>query len=99
MAKKKVEAKEQLFAKNALANKKATLQDTEADQKKVKQTSKRGRPPKSKADKEAIKIINLRIHEDILAKVDKHLKSTLQPSRNQFIINAMLEQVKREVAE
>lgn len=103
MAKKKTTKKEQelketpLFNIGDLSETEAPDQTTEADIEKVAKPKKgKGRPPKTKAEKEAIKIVNIKIHEKQLAILDKYLEETFQRNRTRFIIDAIFEKVERE---
>lgn len=92
MAKKK--PKDNLF--DGLTDKKAQDQTTATDKRKVKQPKRMGRPPKTEEEKEAIKIVNLRIHEDQLQMIDEHLKTTFQRNRHQYILDAVFQRIQKE---
>lgn len=65
---------------------------------KSSKSKKMGRPRKTEEEKEATRIVNLRIHEDQLQVIDEHMKKTFQKNRHQYILDAVFQRIQREKA-
>jgi len=105
MAKKKTTNKkdDQLEKQKPLSNigdlseTEAPDQTVEADFEKVEKPKRgKGRPAKTDEEKKAIKIVNFKMHQKHLDRLDKHLEETFRRNRTSFILDAINEKIERE---